>query len=277
MCKTGFMQTIRVAAVIFHSPRNQVIENLARMEVWVAAAHREGAAIVCFPEMNITGYGVDAGIRDSAELLPGEIGAHLCALAVRHQIVILAGAAEKGEAGGTFASHMVAAPDGCRGVYRKLHIAPPEKAVFTAGPGIPVFEAAGIRFGIQLCYDAHFPELSTRMALDGADVIFMPHASPRGTPAGKLDSWLRHLPARAFDNGVFVVACNQTGTNGAGSTFPGVALAIGPDGRLIATDVSDREGLLIATLNAERLGAVRTHPMRYFLPHRRPDLFPPTR
>ena len=54
---------------------------------------------------------------------------------------------------------------------------------------VPLFDVHGITLGIQLCYDAHFPELSTRMALDGADVIFMPHASPRGTPSKKLDSW----------------------------------------------------------------------------------------
>jgi N-carbamoylputrescine amidase len=267
------MQTVRIAAVIFQAPRNQVRENIDRMEGWVAAAAGEGAGIVCFPEMNITGYGVDAGIRESAGPLPGAIADDLCMLAKRHQVVILAGAAEKDEAGGIFASHLVARPERWEGVYRKLHIAPPEKDTFDPGTHIPVFEAGGIRFGIQLCYDAHFPELSTRMALDGVDVIFMPHASPRGTPAEKLNSWMRHLPARAFDNGVFVVACNQTGANGAGLTFPGAALAIGPDGRVIASDSSGREGLLVATLDAGLLSAVRRHPMRYFLPQRRPHLY----
>jgi N-carbamoylputrescine amidase len=266
------MHSIRIAAVIFHSPRNQVRANLDRMEDWVAAARREGAAVVCFPEMNITGYGVDASMRQSAEPLPGAIGERLGALAKRHGMVILAGLAEKGEDGNIFASHVVAGPEGWGGVYRKLHIAPPEKTTFAAGQGIPVFDAAGIRFGIQLCYDAHFPDLSTRMALEGVDVIFMPHASPRGTPEAKRDSWMRHLPARAFDNGVFVVACNQTGDNGAGLVFPGAALVFGPDGRMLASDSSGRERLLIATLDAGLLRAVRSHPMRYFLPRRRPDL-----
>jgi len=267
------MQTVRIAAVIFNSPRGRVKENLDRMEAWVAAAAGEGAAIVCFPEMNITGYGVDPGIRELAQPLPGAIADGLCMLASRHQVVILAGAAEKNEAGRIFASQLVARPEGWGGVYRKLHIAPPEKNIFDPGTHLPIFEAGGIRFGIQLCYDGHFPELSTRMALGGADVIFMPHASPRGTPEEKLSSWMRHLPARAFDNGVFVVACNQTGANGAGLTFPGAALAIGPDGRPIATLTGGREDLLVATLDAGLLRSVRGHPMRYFLPHRRPELY----
>jgi N-carbamoylputrescine amidase len=268
-------KSVRVAAVIFNSPRHHTRENLARMDGWVSAARREGAEIVCFPELNITGYGIDPSVRASAQSLPGETGQNLCALAERHQVVVLAGMAEKSEEGRIFASHLVAGPYGWLGVYRKLHIAPPEKNTFDAGQDAPVFEAAGIRFGIQLCYDAHFPELSSRMALDGVEVIFMPHASPRGTPEEKRDSWMRHLPARAFDNGVFVVACNQTGDNGAGLTFPGLAVAIGPDGRVIAAEAGGQEGLLVADLDPGRLSAVRSHPMRFFLPHRRPDMYRP--
>jgi len=267
------MHSVRIAAVIFHSPRNQVSENLDRMDRWIDAARRSGAAMVCFPELNITGYGVDPGIRAAAEPLSGEVGHRLGALAERHQTIILAGLVEKGEDGKIFASHLIVDPQGPLGVYRKLHIAPPEKKTFDAGEGCPVFEAAGMRFSIQLCYDAHFPELATRMALGGADVIFMPHASPRGTPVEKRDSWMRHLPARAFDNGVFVVACNQAGDNGAGLTFPGLAVVIGPDGRVIVADVGGREALLVADLDLGRLAAVRRHPLRYFLPNRRPNIY----
>jgi len=269
------MHSLRVAAVIFHAPRNHTRENLERMGGWVAAAAREGAQIVCFPELSITGYGVDSGIRTSALSVPGEIGRDLGALAEQHQTVILAGLAEKTEDGRIFASHLVTGPQGWGGVYRKVHIAPPEKSTFDAGQDPPLFEAAGIRFGIQLCYDAHFPEFATRMALEGAEVIFMPHASPRGTPREKHDSWMRHLPARAFDNGVFVVACNQAGDNGAGLTFPGLAVVIGPDGRVVAAVTDGQEGLLIAELDARLLSAVRSHPMRYFLPNRRPDMYRP--
>jgi predicted amidohydrolase len=268
------MMSVRIAAVVFNSPRGSTRANLDRMEGWVAGARAKGAGIVCFPELNITGYGTDAGVKEEAEPVPGRITESLGAMAAHHGIVILAGLAEQAEGGRICASHLAVAPAGLLGRYRKLHIAPPEQPVFSAGDRVPIFEACGLRFGIQLCYDAHFPELSTRMAIEGAEVIFMPHASPRGTPEKKRSSWMRHLPARAFDNGIFIVACNQTGTNGSGLSFPGIAVILGPDGRVMAETTAGTEGLLIADLKAEDLAAVRQHPMRYFLPNRRPDLYP---
>jgi predicted amidohydrolase len=154
-----------------------------------------------------------------------------------------------------------------------LHIAPPEQAIFTPGDSIPLFDDRGVKFGIQLCYDAHFPELSTNMAIKGADLIFIPHASPRGTPEEKYKSWMRHLTARAFDNGLFIVACNQTGENGKGLCFPGIAVIIGPSGKVIKKKLSDRESLVVVNLKSKDLESVRGHRMRYFLPNRRPELY----
>jgi N-carbamoylputrescine amidase len=111
------------------------------------------------------------------------------------------------------------------------------------------------------------------MAIDGADIIFMPHASPRGTPPEKLDSWMRHLTARAFDNGVFIVACNQVGENQKGLDFPGIAMVIGPSGDVLKNNISGQEAMIVADLKADVLAAVRGHRMRYFLPNRRPELY----
>jgi N-carbamoylputrescine amidase len=84
---------------------------------------------------------------------------------------------------------------------------------------------------------------------------------------------MRHLPARAYDNSLFVVACNQTGENGNGLSFPGLAMVLDPSGNVMAKDLSGKEGLLIADLDADALERVRNHPMRFFLPNRRADIF----
>ena len=264
---------IRIAAVILNCPVGRIADNLDRMAGWVEAAKKQNAEVVCFPEMNITGYNSSGTIKKVAERVPGKISQAVTKMAQAYDIAILAGLAEADLAGRVFASHLFVTNQGVAGIYRKVHIAPPESQTFTAGDAIPLFEINGFKLGIQLCYDAHFPELSTRMATEGADVIFMPHASPRGTPAKKFDSWMRHLTARAFDNGLYVIACNQTGNNQNELTFPGLALVLDPAGHVLKKDIGGKENLVVADLKAEDLAKIRGHRMRYFLPNRRPDLY----
>ncbi len=267
------MKDIRIAAVICNAPVNRVGRNLARMAEWTAAAGRRGVDVVCFPELNVTGYSTRVDLRPSAEAIPGPLTEAIAAMAADHRLTVLAGIAERGPDRRVYVSHVAVSPRGLLGVYRKVHVAPPEVPVFSAGDEVPVFQLEGLSFGIQLCYDTHFPELTTRMALAGADIVFFPHASPRNSPQEKAISWMRHLPARAFDNGIFAVACNQVGENEAGLSFPGVAVVIGPDGNVIREQLSETEDMMVVDLRADALTAVRSHPMRYFLPGRRPEVY----
>ena len=264
---------IRVAAVIMNSGVGETARNLQQMEYWTFKALKNQAAVVCFPEMSITGYHVREPIDQAAETVPGPSTDYLQGVARKTGLTLLAGLAEKDGAGCLYTSHVVITPAGIIGCYRKIHLGPAEKAFFTAGNSVPVFETHGMTFGIQLCYDAHFPELATAMAIKGAGVIFLPHASPRNTPEEKLRSWMRHLPARAYDNSMFVVACNPCGDNGQGLSFPGVAVAISPSGEVLQSCGGDGEQLLIADVKADLLRDIRSHRMKYFLPNRRPDIY----
>jgi len=119
----------------------------------------------------------------------------------------------------------------------------------------------------------HFPELTTAMALKHADIVFIPHASPRGNSQDKYNSWIRHLRARAYDNALYIAACNQTGDNLKGLLFPGISLFIGPDGKVIYKSTEQKEGVHIIEIKRFALDQIRSHKMRYFLPNRRNDLF----
>lgn len=267
------LNDLRIATVVCRCPVGQLKHNLEQTRYWTVQARKQRAKLVCFPEMNLTGYSNrEVGSRHALTAQGPEIEA-LTRLAIDQEMVLLVGFAEWGANGRRYASHMVITPEGRSGTYRKLHLAPPEARRFVAGESLPVFVWSTLRFGIQLCYDAHFPELSAQMAVAGANVIFFPHASPRGRAVDKHRSWMRHLPARAFDNGLFVVACNQSGDNEDGLSFPGNAVVFSPSGDVIAAHLSGNAGMLVVNLTTDQIDRVRKHRMRYFLPHRRPEIY----
>jgi len=268
------MNNLRVAAVVMRSEFGNTGTNLKKTEDFARAAARQGVDVVCFPEMGISGYALKEEIRELAEPIPGPGAREIQRIADENDIIILAGLAERLADGDVAITQIVASPEREMELYRKLHLSVGEQAFFRAGNKAPVFETEKAIFGVQLCYDAHFPELSTVMALRGAEVIFAPHASPPPETADeKRIRWLRYLSARAYDNSVFLVACNQTGDGGAGINFSGVALILDPRGEVIAESSDNEEQMLIAELKADVLERTRGTRMGFFLAQRRPDLY----
>lgn len=266
------MSAIKIALVVQRCIAGHYENNLYSCLNHIHMAVEMGARVVVFPEMNLTGYTTGPKINQIAKKIDSTLLGQFNNIAVTHRTTLLVGIAEKAEQD-IYASHLVFTPSGYQGLYRKIHTAPYEKKFFSSGNEIPIFESHGLKFGIQLCYDAHFPELSLAMALKKTDIIFIPHASPRGTAQEKYESWVRHLRARAFDNGIFIAACNQVGFNGHLS-FPGVSLLIGPDGNVISTLLVKKQDIHIIDVDISAIHNVRSHKMKYFIPNRRADLFP---
>ncbi|WP_289018932.1 nitrilase-related carbon-nitrogen hydrolase [Desulfobacter postgatei] len=264
------MQNIRVTLVIQNCPVNRFAHNLALTVKNISDAAQQNCDFVVFPEMNLTGY-APADLSNAVPLDSGWMD-ELNRLAQKYNIAILTGLVEKAASKKIYATHLVFRPDQSVARYRKIHLSPFEAPYFSCGDDVKVFKFKGVHFGIQLCYDAHFPELSTAMALKKADIIFIPHASPRGTPEEKSASWKRHLTARAFDNAVFVAAVNQVGENDAGLNFPGISMMLGPDGFLAGENIAYKNMMHTHVLDMSVLEQIRTHKMRYFLPNRRANL-----
>ena len=267
------MKDLRLAVVCMQSDFGRIEKNIARMESFVQKAAAQGASIICFPELSVTGYTIKEDPQLHAESVPGPISDRIVKIARENKLVIMAGMLEKGSADKPHISQIVAGPYGSIGIYQKTHLSPKEKEIYQPGQIIKTFTYDHINFGIQLCYETHFPELSTIMALHGAEIIIFLYASPLGKPEEKRDSWLRDLPARAFDNGIFIVACNQVGENGAGLLFPGVIMILSPAGKILHQYTGSREKMIIAELRGSDLAKVRKDRMRYFIKYRRPELY----
>lgn len=266
------MEDLRVAAVSMLCAPGNKAENLSRMEKLLRGAAQSGAKAVCFPELNICGYLLKRNLGEIAETIPGPSSEAVWQMAQKNEVLVLAGLAEKKD-GKIFISHFAAGPEGILGVYRKTHLATVEEGIYHPGEECPVFRHRGAVFGIQLCFDGHFPELSTALALKGAEILFFPHASPRESGQEKRDRWLRYLSARAYDNSLFVAACNPTGRTENGLSFPGAAVIIDPKGEVLAANQGEGEETILADLRREALLRVRGNPHGFFLNRRRPDLY----
>ncbi|MCG8471074.1 MAG: nitrilase [Desulfobacterales bacterium] len=246
--------------------------NIHNMKKACAQASKGGAQLAVFPELSVTGYENTKAAYERA-LTQKEMAEICLPIAKKHELAVMAGFVEKKEKK-VYLSHMLARKDGRFGVYRKTHLAPPEKPLFNPGDTLPLFELHGFKIGILLCYDAHFPLAFHHMAQHGADLIVIPHASPRGESKEKMASWMRHLPARAFDNSLWVAAVNPSGTNEAGLSFAPLTLLVNPSGHLEGEPSTSR-GVQIVSVTQKALTDVRSHRMRYFLPNTRDDIVLP--
>jgi N-carbamoylputrescine amidase len=267
------MKELTVAAVNFRAEFGQIEQNLDHVEQWAKKLSRQGVDIICFPEMGLSGYDRTPAIFDFCLPVPGPATERLATIAARYGLTLLAGLPEIDAEGRRFISQVIVGPEGLVGVYRKTHLNRPEQAIFQAGDEIGLFQLESCTLGVQLCYDAHYPELSTLQALAGAEILFVASASPRDDPPTKKERMLRYLPARAYDNSCYLAACNLVGTGAQGQSFGGVALILSPKGKMLAESVGWEEGAAVARLPGAEIERLRQTKMGYFLAHRRPDLY----
>jgi len=266
----------RIGVVQINAVVGDVQGNLARMEAYVHQAALSGVDILCFPECNLTGY--DAAKAQTLALPLGCQALGRCSQwAQESGITLLVGFFEKGTAAKPFISQAVMFPDGAVQVYRKVHLGRSEKAFVEGGTEFPVFSSHGTVFGIGICWDWHFPEMATIYSLKGAEVLFAPHASPV-VSGDRREIWLRYIPARAYDNSVYVGACNLIGDNGEGKEFSGGALILGPKGDILAESFAGKEGITVARISAERVNRIRAKERAsmsetFFLADRRKELY----
>jgi predicted amidohydrolase len=264
---------IKVAAISIPCPGGQPDRMVDEVRGWARLLSMEGVEVLCLPEACLTGYSVGPEAEAWAQPLTAPPVQSLREVAREHSVHLLIGMMERSELGALHLTQLAIGPRGDTAVYRKAHLSPQEKRVFASGALPGLVDMGDVIGGVALCYETHFPEWIGRLALLGAEVLFFPSASPRESPREKMERWLRYMPARAYDNSAFVVACNQGGDNGAGLRFPAVAMVIDPKGRVLAAREAEQEAVVLATLEAGELTRIRSHAMAYFLSQRRPELY----
>ncbi len=251
-------------------------------------AARRGVRLLTFAELFLTPFFANRLVEDfdpwfldaEHELLRG-----LRDKARQHRIALVLPFAERA-ADGYFNSAFIYDEDGREaGRYRKTHIpayfptegpggtGSYEKFYFAPGGSLRTYAVAGTRIGIQICNDRLYPEASRALALAGAEVIAMPIAfSTYADPEQRTSIWEVPLRARAYENGVFVLACNRVGTEGPRHHL-GRSMVVDPRGMIVAEAGTQAPQLLTAEVDLDAVTAARKK--FPWWRDRRPDLYGP--
>ncbi len=277
------MKNIRVASVQFEHAAGDKQANLAKIKSYVAKAAGQGVELIEFPECCITGYLFMRQLsREQLEALAepvfeGPSSQALMALATEHNMTIGAGLVEIADDGTMYNTYVVAMPDGRFQRHRKIHCFISEH--LSCGSEFTVFDTPqGCRVAVLTCYDNNIGENVRLAALNGAEILMAPHQtggcktpSPRcmgvierslwenrkSNPAvieaefkgSKGRDWLlTWLPARAHDNGLFLIFSNGVGVDG-NEIRTGNAMILDPYGQILAETWKADDDMVVADLD----------------------------
>jgi len=298
------MNDLRAASVQFQHQPGDKSANLKVVREHTAKAAAEGANLVVFPEMCITGYWhlrdfPRGDLEALAEPVPdGETTQALLTLAKEHELTVGAGLIEAGDDGRLFNTYVVAMPDGRTAKHRKLHTFINQH--MDSGDDYTVFELPdGTKAGILICYDCNLGENVRITALKGAEVLLAPHQtggcdtpSPRCMGAIDVELWenrdtdpaaieaelkgpkgrewiMKWMPARAHDNVIFIIYSNGVGRDD-NEVRTGNSMILDPYGDVLAETSKAGDDMIVADMKADTrhmCTGVR------WIRSRRPDLY----
>jgi predicted amidohydrolase len=246
----------KIALAQFDSAICDVSANTVKMERMIGEAASEKADIIAFPELFSTGYNLEIikeDIWDMADDGNGECLTAARAAAKRGGIYVIAPVAFKQD--GKFYNSAAVIDDNGNilNTYHKNNLWDLEKKYFEYGNhDYKVFEAPFGSFGVIICYDVDFPETSRRLALRGADIIFVCSA----WAVTHRNLWDIFLPARALENTIFVAGINRTGKEGDAVYF-GDSKVFDPTGKLLKKAGGHVEGILCCETDFSTIGEIR--------------------
>lgn len=263
-------RTLRVALAQTDIVWEDIEANKIKAEQLCEKAAEEGAELIVFPEMSLTGFSMDV-IKFEHEA-DNQID-FFKEMSKKYHLPVIFGyltpvsADEYIEGGKNYFNKLAFVKDGEIIMdYAKIH---PftfglEGKDFRGGDAIRCMSYKDITMGAFICYDLRFPEIF-EISSEKSQIIFV----IAEWPASRIDQWDKLLMARAIENQSFIVAVNRTG-NGGGLKYNGHSAVYSPLGERI-TEISEEEGIILCDLDPEEVSYIRNR--MNLKADRRPDLY----
>ena len=241
---------MKIAGVQMDVSLGRIDANLEKMAAFLRQTSAAGARLTVFPECATTGYCFEtlAEAQEAAQPIPGPMTQAMTRACAANDSYAVFGTLEA-DGNDVFNAAVLVGPEGVLGVYRKVHLPYLGVDMFTTPGNRPfaVHDAGDLRVGMNICYDASFPEAARSLALLGADLIVLPTNWPPGSECTAACC----INARALENGVFYIAVNRVGTE-RGFRFIGQSRICGPTGDTLTTAHGVGEEILYADIDLAR-------------------------
>ena len=220
--------------------RNRIVER-------IRTAADAGAELAVFPECAISGYCFDS-LEEAApfsEPIDGASSDRISEACRKSGTYAVVGFIEN-DNGNFYNAAMVVGPDGVAGGYRKVHM--PFLGVDRfLKPGDRPFDVIELpigRIGVNICYDASFPEAARALKLLGAELILLPTNWPTG--AWRTAEFI--INSRACENHVNFAAANRVGVE-RGWQFIGRSKVVDYNGDTLGEASRENEEILFSEVD----------------------------
>jgi NAD+ synthase (glutamine-hydrolysing) len=252
---------VRVALAQINPTVGDIAGNEAKIRELLARARSEGAQLVLFPELSISGYPPEdlllkehflADARAAVERIAGDA----------QGIVAVVGFPERAD--DVYNAAAVCADGALRAIYRKVNLPNygvfDEVRYFQRGPGGAIMEVDGVKVGLTVCEDIWVPgPPMTDEALAGARLVVNISASPYQASKGLQREQM--IAQRARDSLAAVAFCALVGGQDE-LVFDGHSFVVDHDGEVIARAAQFAEELLICDIDVAAAGAARLRDTR---------------
>ncbi len=251
------MGEVTLGLVQIKSQKGAIGYNIISMYKYLEECRKEGVEIVCFPEMNITGY-IDPNVYPDAVLSRYHTSIQRVAdMSFIYQTVIIAGFAEKNHQGKPYIAQLVAKDGRIAGCYRKRTLSSEEAKWYSPGTETPIFMYLDKNFGLAACSDTNNERIFKEYAERGACLVFGSAApgiyAEEGNGERKTDFELSISECKskfgqyASENEIYIAATAQTGYN-CGEDCSGGGYVFTPKGDCIYETENCQEGMLVAKI-----------------------------
>lgn len=235
-----------------------VAANLERHRSAVKRAAADGADLIVFPELSLTGYNLKDLVSEVAITRGSDTWKEL--EEISKEVAMVVGLVEETPDHLFYNAAAYFEGGRCMAVHRKSYLPTygmfEEQRYFARGRNIAAFDTKCGRVAMLVCEDMLHPSALTVAACDGATLIIVPSASPaRGvTEEGEADSnarsWEGYLQVMARSFGVWVAFCNRSGVED-GVSFWGGSEVITPAGERALKGSYYEEDFLSAVMSGD--------------------------